>query len=117
MAGDWNELSIEHALQCCKGGFVTLHHNHIRNTKANLLTEVFKDNRIEPQLQPLSGEKFSEIINQIKLELNIVQGFWLTGQVAFFDIRVFNPTAKRYINQERHISYRVNEKEKKKQYI
>ena len=117
MAGDWNELSIEHALQCCKGGFVTLHHNHIRNTTANLLTEVCKDVCVEPQLQPLSGERFSEkTINWIKLELNIVQGFWLAGQVAFFDIRVFNPTAKRSINQELHISYKVNEKEKKKQY-
>ena len=42
-------------------------------------------------------------------------GFWLVGQVALFDVRAFNPTAKRYVNQERK-SYEVNEKEKKKQY-
>ena len=32
-----------------------------------------------------------------------------------FDVRAFNPTAKRYVNQERKSS-EVNEKEKKKQY-
>ena len=41
---------------------------------------------------------------------------WLIGQVAFFDVRVFNPTAKRYVNQELRKSYEVNEKEKKRQY-
>ena len=44
-------------------------------------------------------------------------GFWLTSSVAFLDVRVFNPTAKRYVNQELRKSYEVNEKEKKKQYI
>ena len=42
--------------------------------------------------------------------------FWLTGQVALFDVKVFKPTAKRYVNQKRRKSYEVNEKEKKKQY-
>ena len=32
----------------------------IRNTTANLLNEARKDVRVEPQLQPLRGEKFSE---------------------------------------------------------
>ena len=50
---------------------MTLRHNHIRNATANLLTEVCKDIRVEPQLQPLSGETFPRRlqINWIKLEL------------------------------------------------
>ena len=76
---------------------MTLRQNHIRNTTANLLTEVWKDFRVEPQLQPLSDEKFSEKtsnkLGQVRVDIS-ARGFWLTGQVAFFDVRVFNPTTK-----------------------
>ena len=98
-----NTFNLQHALQCPKGGFVTLCHNHIQNTTANLLTEVCKDLCVEPQLQPLSGEKFSKKtsnkLDQARVNIS-AYGFWLTGQVAFFDVRVFNPTAKQYVNQE-----------------
>ena len=97
---------------------MTLRHNHIRNTTANLLIEVCKDAHVEPQLQPLSGETFFEKTADKSDQARVYisgRGFWLTGQVSFFDVRVFNPTAKRYINQEIHKSYEVNEKEKKKQ--
>ena len=36
--------------------------------------------------------------------------------MAFFDVRVFNPTVKRYVNQEISKTYEVNEREKKKLY-
>ena len=36
--------------------------------------------------------------------------------MAFFDERVFNPTTKRYVNQELRKLYEVNKKEKKKQH-
>ena len=36
--------------------------------------------------------------------------------MAFFDVRVFNPTAKRYANQEISKTYEVNEREKNKLY-
>ena len=72
---------------------MTLRHNHIRNATANLLTEVCKDIRVEPQLQPLSGETFSEKtankLDQARVDISVF-GFWLTGQVAFFVLRVFN---------------------------
>ena len=80
---------------------MTLRHNHI--TTANLLTEVCKDVCVKPQLQSLSGETFSEKTenksNQARIDIS-AHGFWLTGQVAFFDVRVFNPTTKRYVKQE-----------------
>ena len=34
--------------------------------------------------------------------------------MAYFDVRVFNPTTKRHVNQEISKTYEVNEKEKKK---
>ena len=72
-------------------------HNHIRNSTANLLIEVRKNVRVERQLQPLSGDMFSEktanISDQARADIS-ARGFWLTGQLAFLDVRVFNPTAK-----------------------
>ena len=84
-----------------------------------MLTEVCKDVRVKPQLQPLSGETFSEKttdkLDQARVDVS-AHGFWLTVQNAFFDKRIFNPTAKRYANQELRKLYEVNEREKKKQY-
>ena len=92
-----NTFNLQHALQCPKSGFVSSRHNHIRNSTANLLIEVRKNVRVERQLQPLSGDMFSEktanISDQARADIS-ARGFWLTGQLAFLDVRVFNPTAK-----------------------
>ena len=40
----------------------------------------------------------------------------MTGQMAFYDVRVFNPLARRYENLELQKCYELNEKEKKKSY-
>ena len=93
-----------------------LRHNYIRNTTAKLLTEVWKDVRVETQLQPLSGGTFSKKtaskLDRAKVDVSS-RGFWFTSQIAFFDIRVLNPAAKRYVNLQVCKSYKVNEKEKK----
>ena len=98
-----------------KRRFVTLPHNQFRNTTTNLLTDV----RVEPQLQTLSGETFSgktaNKSDQDRVDVS-ARELWLGGQVALFDVRLFNPTPKRYANYEIRKSYKVNEKEKKKQY-
>ena len=45
-----------------------------------------------------------------------VRGFWVSGQKAIFDIRVFNPIARRYRNSKISKACDVNEREKKRQY-
>ena len=83
-----------------------------------MLKEVCKDIRVEPQLQELTGEILhpSTITgNEARLDI-CARDFWQAGQMAFFDVRVFNPTAKRYVNQEFSETYEVNEREKKKLY-
>ena len=52
-------FTVEHALTCPKGGLPTVRHNEIRDLTANLLSEVCKDVRIEPELQPVTGETFT----------------------------------------------------------
>ena len=81
-----------------------------------MLKEVCKDIRVEPQLQQLTGEilNSSTIIgNEARSDI-CARGFWQAGQIAFFDVRVFNPIAKRYVNQDISKTYEINEKEKKK---
>ena len=79
-------FNLHHSLSCKKGGFISIRHNNIRNITASLLKEVCKDIRIEPSLQPLTGEGFNEktanISDEVRCDVS-VRGFWCAGQVAF----------------------------------
>lgn len=50
-------FTIDNAMVCHMGGFLTIRHNEIRNITASLLTEVCRNVVTEPPLQP-SGEQF-----------------------------------------------------------
>ena len=52
-------FNVEHVLSCKKGGFITLRHNEIGDFTANQLSKVCHDVRLEPQLNPLTGEILS----------------------------------------------------------
>ena len=78
--------NVQHAISCKKGGFVTLRHNELRNNIAEMLEEVTSDVKLEPALQP-----FDEARSDIS-----PKGFWIRGQRAFFDIRVFDSNAQRH---------------------
>ena len=41
---------------------------------------------------------------------------WVSGQRAFFDLRVFDPNAQRYLKQALKQCYSMNENEKKRRY-
>ena len=74
--------------------------------------------KIEPQLHTLTGETINTATNdseEARLDVS-ARGFWVPGQKAFFDIRVFNPLARRYGNQNLKKAYDNNEKEKKRLY-
>ena len=69
-------------------------------------------------MQQLAGEILhpSTITgNEARLDI-CARGFCQAGQMAFFDVKVFNPTAKSYVYQEISKTYAVNEREKKKLY-
>ena len=102
-----------------KGGFVTLRHNSIRDLTSKMLNEVCSDVQIEPPLNPLSGETLKEISANRKDDARLdiaARSFWVSGQKAFFDIRVFNPLAIRYRNSKISKACETNEREKKRQY-
>jgi hypothetical protein len=111
-------FNLEHALSCKKGGFVSLRHNHLRNVTAKMLNEVCKDVKVEPILQPMTGENLpssSNISDEARLDI-AARGFWEAHQKAFFDIRVYNPMAKRYATQSLRKAFECNEREKKRNY-
>ena len=62
---------------------------------------VCEDVSVEPQLQQLSGgemfsNKTANKLDQARVDVS-AYGFWLTGQVAFSDVRVFNSTTKYFL--------------------
>ena len=74
---------------------------------------------VEPELSPLSGEtlipKSAITSSEARLDIN-ARGVWAFGQRAFFDVRVFNPFARRYSGLTLSQAYKANETEKKRSY-
>ena len=77
---------------------MTLRHNELRDNIAEMLQEVTNDVRIEPTLQPLTGEEQSVGVNvSVEARANIsARGFWYRGRRAFFDVRGFDLNAQRH---------------------
>ena len=38
-----------------KGGFINIRHNNVRDSTAELLSEIYHDMQVEPTLLPLTG--------------------------------------------------------------
>ena len=113
-------FSVEHALSCSYGGFPSIRHNEIRDLTAHLMSEVCHNVGIEPELQPLTGERFhfrsANVEDGARLDVR-AESFWGPDrQSAFFDVRVFNPLAPTYQNLSLASSYRRNEQEKRRAY-
>ena len=46
---------VNHALTCMVGGYVIMRHDRVRNLEANILKDVCKDVRLEPELLPVDN--------------------------------------------------------------
>ena len=79
-------FNVNHAMNCKKGGFVSIRHDTIRNFEANLLKKVCADVEVEPKLQPVNND-------EARLDVR-ARGFWRPGQSAFFDVRLTNINAE-----------------------
>ena len=111
-------FTLDHAVSCLKGGFVHRRHNEIRDIIAKLLRDVSPEVQTEPILQPLTGEELKQSANKSdEARLDIAtRGYWQRCEMAFFDVRIFNPFAKSYRNQPLSTTFALHEKEKKRQY-
>ena len=115
-----SNFNVEHALKCPTGGFTIIRHNEVRDLLAVLLSEVCHDVSIEPHLKPLSGESLSgsSANTEDGARLDVAAGgFWgRKFELAFFDVRVFNPHAPSNQTSQIASSYRRYENEKRRVY-
>ena len=111
-------FNVTHALSCKKGGFVTLRHKEERDITSELLDGVCIDVRKDPILQEVNnGDRPGEVkkSKETRLDINALN-FWMTGQRAFFDVRVLNLFAQRHSKMAVDKCFRANENEKKRNY-
>ena len=77
ICGKQNDVS--HALSCAKGGYMIMRHNEIRDITASLLCEVTSSVKVEPILQPITGERMNcqsaKVDNNCRLDVKC-RGFW-----------------------------------------
>ena len=79
------------------GGLTFVRHNDLRDTTAELLSNVCTNVAIQPPLQSLSGEELTprsaNCQDDARADIH-ARGFWGRRQSAFFDVRVFTQTHK-----------------------
>ena len=112
------KMNVQHGMKC-KRGFVIIQHIDLRDLTAKLLSNVYNDAEIKPKLLTVTGESFwnrtANTLTEAKLDIRS-RGFGVRDQQVFFDIRLFDSNAKRYINSAFPECYAQNEEEKKRQY-
>ena len=114
------KFDMDHAMNCNTGGYIIRRHDRLRDLFAELLNQNGVANGVgtEPGLQPLTGEELqpgSNLENEARLDI-AARGFWQECEMAFFDVRVFNPFAKSHLRNTLDSVSRKNEKEKKDEY-
>ena len=95
-----------------------MRHNAVRDTLAEVLREVCKDVRVEPQLLPVTGERLpagTNVSDGARSDVSAV-GLWQPLDRAFLDIRVFNPLAPSNANKQINAMYLAHENSKKREY-
>ena len=108
--------NVQYGISCKKGGSVTLRHNELRDNIAEMLVKVTSDVKLEPALQPLSGQEIKgNQSEEARSGINTRQ-FWIKGPRAFFDIRVFDPDAQHHQSTTLKICYEIKKQEKKREY-
>ena len=90
------KFTINHAMNCKRGGFVIIRHNNIRDYESSLLSKVSNDVQTEPEVQPLTGEQLNRCtIKGYEARLDIrARGFWRRGQNPYFDVRITNANSE-----------------------
>ena len=114
------KFTVDHALNCPRGGYPSIRHNELRNITADLLSEVCHRVGTEPCLQPVTDKQLMcRTMNRVDgARLDIVaENFWgRDWQCVFFDVRVFNPSMQSLHNTPLAQCYRQNEMKKRRQY-
>jgi hypothetical protein len=111
--------TINHALICKKGGYVSLRHNSLRDRTAEIMRITCRDVSIEPDLLPINGAQLppgSNKADNARLDV-AARSVWNPLEKAFFDIRVFHaPAASNRNLKTIPAMYAYHENSKKREY-
>ncbi len=106
---------IVHVLSCKKGGYVSMRHNALRDSIANMLRESgCHDVRTEPLLLPVDPNNFSSqtnVADGARLDIS-ARGVHSAFECTFFDVRVSHPYCASNVVLSLPSLYVKNEKEK-----
>ena len=113
------DYSVNHALICKLGGYVSMRHNWLRDSLAKLMTTAkCKDVQLEPSLLPVNNYHLPSgtiLGDQARLDIS-ARSVWNVLERAFFDVRVFHPQAPTNAAKPIPMMYAAHEKEKKRLY-
>ena len=104
---------MRHALNCKKGGFVTIRHNNIRDYEPNLLAKTHTD--VETNLL-FDQLKKKLLMEYLVIMLDRARGVSRDGQNAFFDVRITNTNSVSQNNVKTEEVLLRFEKEMKQEY-
>lgn len=99
-------------MTCKKGGFICVRHDEVRDLTSGMLREVCNDVSTEPLLLPLDGEHLRYRTANASSEAGVdvsARGFWTRGQVAFLNIRIFDPMAAYHRDLSLEAAHQRNE--------
>ena len=97
---------------------MSLRHDSLKNTTAELLKQVCNDVEVEPMLLNVTSEVLpngTKTADGVRLDIS-VRGFWTPLDRAFTDVRVLHPQAQSNTNKSLYQMYRAHENEKKRMY-
>ena len=83
------KFNVTHALNCKKGGFVTMRHNNIHDFEANLMRIMQNDVEVESQLQQVENEHFNGLKEDYARPDIRAKGVLRNAQNAY-DVRATN---------------------------
>ena len=111
--------SVNHALICKLGGYVSMRHNWLRDTFVRLMKSAkCSDVQTEPGLLPVNNYHLPSgtlLGDQARLDIS-ARSVWNVLERAFFDVRVFHAHAPTNASKPVPAMYISHENEKKRMY-
>ena len=109
--------TIDHALICKKGGYVSMRHDRIRDLEASMLKDVCKDVKVEPELLPIGNADPDSTNVALKARLDVsAVGVWSPMERTFLDVRILHPNSPSYQGKPIEKLYEEHENAKKRAY-
>jgi len=90
--------------------------NSVKDSEAQIMSDVCRDGQTEPTLLPVSGNDFERKVytaGNARLDIS-ARGLWNSCEKTFFDMRISHPTSQPYSDKVLAQIYQQHEKEKDK---